>query len=253
MSGSLPCRRRNVRPFLEVLGRGATEMLTELLWPTRCAVCDRLGSVLCPDCCHGLPAIDLWAACPLCGAPQGRIQCCECNPVLLQAAGIETLAMDQVVSVFELNEQARRVVVAFKDEGELRLAREMAQAMARYVSPEWVTRLQGVIPIPASEQAYRRRGYDHGELLAEALAQELDLPCLAVLDRPSTRDQRALGRAQRLQNMATSFQVSMVDAILETVLVVDDVYTTGATLHHASTALRAAGVQEILGVTFART
>ena len=62
----------------------AAECAAEVLWPTRCALCDRPGSVLCPQCESSLHFIDAWQACPRCGAPFGRAVCTECNPVALK-------------------------------------------------------------------------------------------------------------------------------------------------------------------------
>ena len=114
----------------------AAQAVAETLWPTRCAICDEPGELLCERCRSELPFIDLWRACPICGAPWGHTQCTECNPVMLAATGRKAVAFSSLVSPFELAESTRRIAVVYKDGGEQRLAMEMARYMARYLSPE---------------------------------------------------------------------------------------------------------------------
>lgn len=122
----------------EVAREVLAEALAEALWPTRCAVCDKPGELICPECVIALPYIDTCLACPRCGAPFGRTQCTECNPVMLSTGGREALPLDGMASAVTLTDSTRRIVTAYKDQGERRLARVMAAVMARYVPPAWL-------------------------------------------------------------------------------------------------------------------
>ncbi|WP_165051194.1 MULTISPECIES: ComF family protein [unclassified Adlercreutzia] len=232
----------------------ASEVLTETLWPTRCAVCDAPGELLCDACAARLPFIDACLACPRCGAPFGRVQCTECNHALLALSGREQMPFDQAASALVLNEAARRIVTTYKDRGERRLCAVMAGVMARYVPPEWTAdpARTALTFVPATAAAVRRRGFDHAEQLARSLAALLDLECACVLTRPRNADQRSLSRAQRHANMAGSFAVLAGATLPERVIVIDDVCTTGATLYAAADALREQGARTLQALTFAR-
>lgn len=245
-------RAPSPEPPARALARLLRDAALETLWPTRCAVCDAPGQVLCDRCARALPAIDWWAACPRCGATWGRIQCCECNPVTLGASGRATLPLAQMASAVMLDEAARAVVVTYKDRGERRLADVMAARMAACVPPSWLVEASAVTFVPASAAARRRRGFDHGALLAEALAQRIGLPCAPLLGRPRAADQRGLTRSARGANMAGSFAALPEAAAAGPVIVTDDVCTTGATLCAAADALLAAGVPRVYALTFAR-
>lgn len=234
------------------VARLASEALLETLWPTRCAVCDEPGELLCGPCRLGLPYIDWWRACPRCGAPFGRVQCSECNPVMLGATGRTAPPFASAASAVSYESAARRLVTTYKDRGERRLAGTMAALMAPYVAPGWRDGLQAVTFVPATPAARRRRGFDHAELLAQAVAEELGIACIDVLRRPHSFDQRRLSRAARLANMEGSMQALPGATLPRSVLLVDDVCTTGATLFAASEALREAGAACVRCLTFAR-
>ena len=153
--------------------RGAAEALAETLWPTRCAVCDAPGEVLCDACRSALPYLDWWRACPVCGAPFGRVQCSECNPVVLGRAGRDTVPYDGCASAVTFGEAPARIVRTYKDQGERRLAEPLACLMARARPPSW--RPEAVTFVPATSAARRRRGFDHAELLARGLAIPQDV------------------------------------------------------------------------------
>jgi predicted amidophosphoribosyltransferase len=138
----------------------------------------------------------------------------------------------------------------YKDQGEQRLAGVMADVMARVLPLGWD--IDAVTFVPATLPAVRRRGVDHAELLARELACRIGLPCEPQLDRPKTRDQRALGATQRIANLADSFKPIQPFPVGSRLLLVDDVFTTGATLCAASQALREAGTTTIHAATFAR-
>jgi predicted amidophosphoribosyltransferase len=108
--------------------------------------------------------------------------------------------------------------------------------------------------IPPDPARLLVRGYHPAERLARELASRWGLPEVALLaragSRPSAR-QVGLARADRLRNARGAFLA--VAAPPGRVLVVDDVYTTGATVSAAATALRRAGAREVDVVTFART
>ena len=97
-----------------------------------------------------------------------------------------------------------------------------------------------------------RRGFDHGEELAQALADRLGLAVAPVLARPRSRDQRALARRDRLANMEGRFIPLPGASAFPSVILVDDVYTTGATLFAATDAVRVAGAATVRCLTFAR-
>lgn len=233
-------------------GEAASIVLAETLWPTRCAVCDLPGDVLCPECRRRLPFLDWWRACPRCGAPFGRVQCSECNAVTMAALGRDEPPFDACASPVVYDDGAARIVRTWKDAGERRLAATMAGLMASVASPAWLAEELTVVPVPATAAAVRRRGFDHGADLADELAARLGLPTAPLLARPRSIDQRRLTRQDRIRNMERRFRALPGASAPDSVLLVDDVYTTGATLFAAADALRAAGAERVRCITFAR-
>lgn len=230
--------------------------LTEFVWPTRCAVCEKPGQLLCDRCRTSLSYIDPWQACPRCGAPYGVVQCSECNRATLHHRGYRRFPLDGQASAVAFDEPSARIVRAWKDAGEQGLAETIGELTARAVPPAWLEASPIVAAIPASAAALRRRGFDHGTILATVVADHLGLSCESLLERPRTKDQRDLSSTQRAQNMQGRFHLSRQhlsnNHAPDTVLLVDDVCTTGATLFSAADALRRWGARSIFAVTFAR-
>lgn len=229
--------------------RFAGEVVAETLWPTRCAVCDTLGTVLCEQCANALQNVDWWRACHRCGSPYGCVQCDLCNPVALGRIGRVDLPYAGCASAVLFDDGAGRLVRTFKDQGEQRLSAVMANMMVRMVPPDW--RFDAVTFVPATLAAFRYRGFDHAQLVARDVSCGLGIAFTEALARPKTRDQRALTGAQRIANLAGRFH-ALDCPVPKRLLLVDDVYTTGATLCAASDALLAAGCDEVYCLTFAR-
>ena len=233
-------------------GKATSLALAETFWPTRCAVCDEPGEVLCARCRRDLPYLDWWRACPRCGAPFGRVQCTECNAVMMAARGLDAPPFDGCASATVFDDASGRVVRTWKDAGERRLGAVMAEVMAQALPPEWARRCCAVVPIPATARAVRRRGFDHGLELAQGVSVLLERPAAELLARPRAIDQRKLSGEQRIENMEGRFRALPGADVPHVVLLVDDVFTTGATLFSAVGALRAAGAEEVYCLTFAR-
>ena len=230
-----------------------TEVLCETLWPTRCVVCDRPGTLLCEPCRLNLHYIDYWRSCPRCGGPNGLIQCSECNPVILADLSRATLPFTNCVSAVLFDSATARLIRAFKDSNERGLAAIMATLIINTIPPAWYNSrpLPTICFIPSTKKAYARRGFDHCELLATQVGHLSKLKVEALLARPHNKDQRELTRKDRITNMANRFDVQ-AEIIPPKVLLIDDVYTTGSTLCAASDALLQKGARQVFCATFAR-
>ena len=233
-------------------GRFAGEAIAETLWPTRCAVCDMPGAVLCERCMRSLSYLDWWRACRRCGAPFGYVQCSTCNDMALALLGRDELPFDACASAVRFDDAAGRIARCFKDQGEQRLGAVMAGLMANTLPPAWPS--EAIAFVPATLAAYRHRGFDHAQLIASELSHLLGKPLASALARPKSHDQRGLDAAQRLENVRGAFRVSGKAPSIagKRLVLVDDVYTTGATLCAATDALKAAGASEVRCLTFAR-
>lgn len=230
------------------------EAVAETIWTTRCVVCDRPGTLLCDSCRTHLPYIDRWRACPRCGSPHGRMQCMDCNSFSLAEVGRTDVPFDRCVSAIEHRGATRALITAYKDAGERRLSGEIARIVADALPDSWVEPGCALAFVPADRKAVSKRGFDHMELIARDLAGMLGVPCMHALGKLPVADQRGLGRRERFRNMVGAIHVRPVLTGLmpARVILVDDVYTTGATLFAASDALRLAGVEHLRCATFAR-
>ena len=235
---------------LRRFARFTAEVVAETLWPTRCALCDAPGEVLCGKCARKLPYLDWWKACKRCGSAYGRVQCDLCNPVALARIGRDELPFSGCASATIFTGETGELVRVYKDQGERRLAAELAARMVRAIPPAW--EFDAVTYVPASKAAFRQRGFDHAELLAGQVAELSGIGRIGLLGRPKARDQRGLGARGRIANLNAAFKVERGNADGLRLLLVDDVMTTGATLCAASDALLGAGAERVFGLTFAR-
>ena len=230
------------------------EAALELAWPTRCAVCDAPGDLICDTCRRALRFYDPWLACATCGAPYGRLQCCACNSYTREKRGQSQEPL-YCQSAVLFDGTSGSLIRCYKDSGEQRLGALIANMMMRAPSPEAWKNFDAISFIPSTEEALLRRGFDHMETIAEIIAQAKGLPLLQAFQRPSTTDQRTLTQRERHANMESAFilrpQVAALGAPPR-ILLVDDVMTTGATLEAAAMALRNGGASSVQGLTFAR-
>jgi ComF family protein len=112
-----------------------------------------------------------------------------------------------------------------------------------------------IVPVPIHVKRLRDRGFNQSELIARAYAEAVDMPLIvdALTRGKNTQSQVHLSRVERMENMSGAFMARNTEKIRgRTVYLIDDVYTTGATLYEAARILQDAGARNVIGVTFAR-
>lgn len=228
--------------------------LLNILFPPRCAGCRSAlrdaTSPLC-DACNELAAFELSWCCGDCG---GRIPCTDEVPVPA-ATRCHPRALYIVAHVGQYCElPVRRLVWQLKFKRQRRVATFLVSLLAAGLLAQ-ARRIDLVTAIPLSPQRERERGFNQSTLVARLLAQQLSLPYRDVFirRRHSVPQSELAFRHQRQRNVAGSFSVLQPTVIAgKRLLLVDDVYTTGATLREAATVLRDAGARSIICVVFAR-
>ena len=244
----------------------AGDICTETFWPTRCAICDFPGSVLCDDCAQKLPAIDLASACSRCGAPNGSIVCTECYPPGSHDSNDHVLEapfpFSAARAAVSYEEGAKRLLRAFKDEDEQRLSGHIATYIAQAAKghtaateapvADWSQWADCIVAVPANPASVRKRGYDHLAAVAREVSAQLHLPLVDALVSARAADQRKLNSEQRAANRTGSISTRPGCYIPPRVLLIDDVFTTGATASAATNALIGGGAFEVRVVVYAR-
>lgn len=234
------------------------EPVLSVLFPPRCVGCGDFESYLCAVCREALPAIGS-DCCPRCGepgpAPQVGGRCRHCMAEDLPYAGARAAFRHQGV--------ARRLVTDVKFGGQPALGRVMAD-VAGPAFREYALCIASddrivVTWVPSHKKVQRQRGYNQAELLARHLVSGPRPLALVPLVRKtvSTKHQKGLSRAGRQANLRDVFSLDEREAAdlpprIEAVIVVDDVYTTGATAKGVSSALAAGMGLPVHVFTFSR-
>jgi competence protein ComFC len=151
----------------------------------------------------------------------------------------------------------RRAVQRFKYHGEYQRGYDLGERLAQFVpSILPVQRIEIVTPVPLHSGRYRSRGFNQSRILADCIGSALDLPVLdSVVRIRNTTPQVQLRAEQRLSNLDQAFAINQRErsAIKDaTVLVVDDVTTTGATIAAVAGTLQEGGCRVVYGLTLAR-
>jgi ComF family protein len=209
------------------------------LFALRCLVCGEAGARgrdLCAACHAALP----WQgpACLRCALPlpqPGTCGACLQHPPPLAAAH----------AAFDYAFPLDRLLPRLKFHGDFAAGRVLAHCMADRFA--LLPRPQAVLPVPLHRARLRQRGYDQALELARPLAHASGLPLLdgVLRRRRTTTAQSRLDAEARQRNLRDAFLVAADAALPAHVALVDDVMTTGATLHAAANALRNAGVARV--------
>lgn len=206
----------------EFLGR-----LIAVFFPTRCVFC---GEVVAYD--------DL-----ICG----RCEYIPCGGKDLAAAVWDNLS--GVLAVAQYAGGAQNAVLRLKKYPDERAARFFAEHIAAKACEYWPgTRFDLIVPVPASADRLKETGYNHAGLLAQEIGAILHVPVNGdVLSRDgASLPQHNLNARQRLENAAKSYRAAKPELVLgKTVLLADDVLTTGATAKTCANCLLAAGAKAV--------
>jgi ComF family protein len=210
----------------------------ELLLPPACAGCGRFGHLVCAGCLSGFRAAS---------TPGDRFMASESGTVVGDA-------LELAVAAFAHEGNLRKALQRLKYGGSGRIAAPLALAAAPAL--EALTRVCGshpLVPVPVHEARQRQRGYNQAALLAEALSKQCGIPVCDILERRlATARQHGLGKPARLHNLRGAFALQEGARPPPSVILVDDILTTSATLESCAKVVRDAGAVSVYGFAIAR-
>ncbi|MCK1984990.1 MULTISPECIES: ComF family protein [Peribacillus] len=149
------------------------------------------------------------------------------------------------ISLFHYNEYLKDIIAKYKYRGDYALAEVFVPFLKEGLKDMEVDL---VTVIPLSRERLRERGFNQ----AQALADLLGLQTVEILTRIHTEKQSKKSRQERM-SLPQVFQVMQSDLLEhKSILIIDDIYTTGTTLRHAAKALIMAGAKEVSSITLAR-
>jgi len=218
----------------------------DLLFPPRCAVCRRVGSLLCQVCISDFVPV-VGPVCQVCGEPQSTANlCARCT--------VQPRAFSSVRSGFAYSGTIRPAIHALKYNHKPGLAKPLAEALSRAItrtpSPD-----EYLCAVPLYSEREIARGYNQSKLLAHSLGAIWEIPVIAAdafCRMRNTTSQVELDYSARQANVEGAFKADPTLIEGHAILLIDDVCTTGATLHACAVALLAAGATSVNAITLAR-
>jgi ComF family protein len=212
--------------------------LISLIFPPICKSCDKRidsgRSVICNACWNALKNVD--------------------KDLLSKKEIPENI--DEIYAVYLFDDLFQKIVHALKYQGTESIGIEIGKRMSNFINPSLLSEDKSVlIPIPLHPIKHRERGYNQSELIAIGLSESTNIPInTKVIKRvKNTKTQTKLSAEERKQNMENAFTICK-NFNLKTnkvVILVDDVFTTGATMNSAAMVLRNAGFRKVIGLAAA--
>jgi ComF family protein len=223
----------------------------DLLFPPTCALCKKSGSILCPDCQQSLHLQESYVRCTHCHSiVEQNGHCLACRSHQLKLNGLRAYGRHQ--------NTLRNCIHALKYDGQTRLAQPLGALLAQTYRRHGM-QADFLVPLPLHAIRQKQRGYNHAVLLAQACAEELGVPVYEdlVMRHRATAAQVGLSSQQRHQNVVGAFScVSTVTTrtiFKRSIIIIDDVCTTGATLEACAETLFSAGAHSVWGLVLARS
>ena len=251
MSSAL--QKTNKRSLLPESLKKAADLAVNILYPRRCPVCDRpvrpMGALICPE-CAGVPS----------GIGENR--CLRCGRKVPWHTALCTLCREKrhyfsygcsAFSYAGIRDSLYRFKYMGRQEYAAWYGQEMTRALAARVRKGGFPRPDLIVPVPLSDRRMRKRGYNQAALLAREVSKRCAVPCLegALLRVRDTRPLKNEGVLERQENLKRSFLVYGNDVKLKSIMLIDDIYTTGATVDACAKALLSAGAVNVTFLTLA--
>ena len=226
------------------------ERIISLIYPRRCPVCDqvvpRIGMYICPGCREKLEYIEE-PVCFKCGKPvaEGREWCGDCENqahVFTRGAALCTYPCVRE-SLYRVKYQGRREYLDF-------FAEEIVRRMGAQIR---LWQADAVTGVPLHKKRQRKRGYNQSALLAEKIGRKMGIPYdeNLVLRVKNTVPQKSLTVPERQNNFKKAFIIGQNVVKLNTIIVIDDIYTTGSTIDAVARVLTEAGAARVYFIAIA--
>lgn len=221
------------------------ELLLDYLFPRRCAVCDevveRKTKGVCNRCREKIRYIES-PFCLKCGKQLKESQeefCEDCQK--------KHHLFKQGTALYDYGSMADslfRFKYAGRQEYALFYGRQLYEK-----KKDWILSIKpdALVPVPIHASRKRQRGYNQAELIAEALSELTGIPVekRLVVRCKKTLPQKELSVKERQNNLKRAFKILRNDVKLNTIVIIDDIYTTGSTINAMSEALTRAGIPNI--------
>ena len=220
-------------------------MLSDLIYPRRCPVCDKavkpFGSLICEECTRKIKYVKA-PYCQKCGKELRDKRALFCHD-----CAHKEHKYDSGMALFSYPGVADSIY-RFKYQGRQEYAAYYAQRMARILGEKILAlHPDALVPVPIHSSKERVRGYNQAEVLAKELGRILDIPVETKLIKRvrKTVPMKELSVSERQNNLKKAFKICHNDVKLITIVIIDDIYTTGSTIDAMAYELRLAGIKHI--------
>jgi competence protein ComFC len=220
------------------------ENLLDLFFPPKCIVCGNTGTFLCDICEKDIVQVNV-LRCPACKKVSLHGQYC---PMCRNTSNLRGI----ITSGHFKDELLKNMVHKYKYEGLYALAPVLARRLVVAIKKEGI-RFDAITFVPISKKRERERGYNQSRLLAKEIASIYRRPILLGLTKTKeTKPQVGLDKKKRGKNILGSFRYFGRNLVGKKILLIDDVYTTGATLNECALALKKRGAKSVYGAVIAK-
>jgi ComF family protein len=219
--------------------------ILDFVFPKNCLGCGKGGKYLCESCLNGLKLLK--PVCPYCELPSiNGYTHTKCR---------KTLGLDGLTSIWDYEGAIKKSILALKYKYSTEVGKELTALFVR----ELLIRRSPVnapvlVPIPLFWHRENVRGFNQSEEIGKIVAEKMSwkfIPDL-LIKKKSTVSQAQLSVEERKENLKNVFALDQKFDIPDSIILFDDVFTTGSTLKEAAKMLKKAGVEKVWGLTIAR-
>ncbi|MDE5778048.1 MAG: ComF family protein [Lachnospiraceae bacterium] len=220
--------------------------ILDLVYPRHCPFCGEIqpygASSICRKCIPRLKRVEK-PYCMRCGktvSSEDEEYCNDCHMI--------PKSYEKGYPVFVYQDPLKKALYDFKYHNQREYAVFFAKCMYLCYRKEWERlEIDGIVPVPVHRRKRRARGYNQAYLLAKELSKHLNVPCHAsyLVRISDTNPQKELNDKERMNNLKNAFKIGQNRIELKRVLLVDDIYTSGATIDSCAKVLKSAAVEKV--------